>query len=204
MLRCLEGMNAILLALLAQALDVEVDTTEAPDLAEWAAKAKALAVEWLPKIAAALDADAPAKVSLIFKAKQDAPGATAGRRVYVSAPYVRKHPDDWGMLVHELCHVVQAYPEYQPGWLTEGVADYVRDVHFEPGKRKIRIDPKKASYKDAYGTTAAFLAWLEKKSPGAVKALNKAMRAKAYRPELWTEIGGKDVDGLWAEFLKSL
>ena len=197
-------MNTILLALLAQALDVELDTAEAPDLAEWAAKAKTLAVEWTPKIAAAQGADPPPKVSLVFKAKQDAPGATAGRRVFVSAPYVRKHPEDWGMLIHELCHVVQAYPEYPPGWLTEGVADFVRDVHFEPGKRKIRIDPKKASYKDSYATTAAFLGWLEKKSPGAVKKLNAAMRKKAYKPEIWTEIGGKDVDALWSDFVATL
>jgi hypothetical protein len=81
--------------LLAQVLEVELDTAEAPDLAEWGAKAKALAVEWTPKIAAALEVEAPAKVSLIFRAQQDAPGATAGRRVYLSAPYVRKRPDDW-------------------------------------------------------------------------------------------------------------
>ena len=195
-------MRLLLAALLA--VDVSVDSAEAPDLADWGAKAKTLAEEWGPKIAAALDSEAPTKVSIVFKAKQDAPGATGGSRVSISAPYVRKHPDDWGMVVHELVHVVQKYPDPNPMWLTDGIADYVRDYVYEPGKRKIRIDPKKASYKDSYATTAAFLGWLVKQDPDAVKKLNTAMRKKVYRPELWKEIGGKDLDALWADFVATL
>jgi hypothetical protein len=108
------------------------------------------------------------------------------------------------MVVHELVHVVQRYPDPSPMWLTDGIADYVRDFVYEPGKRTARIDPKKASYKDSYATTAAFLGWLAKKDPDAVKKLNAAMRKKAYRPELWTEIGGKDLDALWSDFVATL
>lgn len=200
-------MRMVFLALLAQAaagVDVVLDTREAPDLAEWGEKAKALSAEWMPKIAAALEVETPPKVSLIFKAKQDAPGATGGSRVFLSAPYVREHRDDWGMVVHELVHVAQKYPDPNPFWLTDGIADWIRDYVYEPGKRKIRIDPQKASYKDGYATTAAFLGWLEKSSPGAVKKLNAAMRKKTYRPGLWTELGGKDVDALWKDFVAGL
>ncbi len=198
---------ALAFLLLAPRVEVAVDVADAPDLADWAAKAKTLTEEWYPKVAQELESEGfapPAKVSIVFKAKQDAPGATGGSRVSISAPYVRKHPDDWGMVIHELVHVVQKYPDPSPMWLTDGIADYVRDYVYEPGQRKIRIDPKKASYKDSYATTAAFLGWLEKKGPGAVKKLNAAMRKKAYKPELWTELGGKDVDGLWKDFVATL
>ena len=200
-------MRLVLLALLlAGDVDVALDSSETPDLAEWGARAQALTREWYPKVAEALASDGftpPGRVSIVLKAKQDAPGATGGTRVSFSGPYVRKHPEDWGMVVHELVHVVQKYPDPNPMWLTDGIADYVRDFVYEPGKRKVRLDPKKASYKDSYATTAAFLGWLEKLKPGAVKALNAAMRKKAYRPELWTEIGGKDVDALWADFVSA-
>ena len=38
-------------------------------------------------------------------------------------------------MIHETCHVVQRYRgRGNPGWLVEGVADYVRFFVYEPGK----------------------------------------------------------------------
>ena len=38
-------------------------------------------------------------------------------------------------MVHETTHVVQAYRRgARPGWLVEGISDYIRFFKFEPGK----------------------------------------------------------------------
>jgi len=44
------------------------------------------------------------------------------------------------MIVHELVHVVQAYPENRAnmGWLAEGIADYIRFWKYEPQTRQAR------------------------------------------------------------------
>ena len=55
-----------------------------------------------------------------------------------------------------MTHVVQAY---QPGWLTEGIADYIRWFKYEPENKRPHPNPDKAKYSDSYRTSAAFLNW---------------------------------------------
>jgi hypothetical protein len=105
------------------------------------------------------------------------------------------------MVVHELSHVVQGYPRGGPSWLVEGIADYVRFAHFEPAT-KIAVDPRRASYRDGYRTTAKFLAWIEKSADkGIVPALNAALRAGKYDAKVFEDRTTKTLDTLWAEFL---
>ena len=185
-----------------------VDTNDAPDLKEWGNKAGTLCVEWFPKIAALLPSDgftAPKDVTLYFDPKMKGVAHALGGKITISAAFVRGHPDDWGMVVHELTHVVQSYPNGGPGWLIEGIADYIRIVHFEPQAPRPKLDPAKASYKDAYKTAAMFLEWIEQHhTAGVVVKLNAALRAGAYKDELWANLTGKTVDELWALFMKSL
>jgi hypothetical protein len=185
-----------------------VDTNDAPDLKEWGNKAGTLCVEWFPKIAALLPSDgftAPKEVTLYFDPKMKGVAHALGGKITISAVFVRGHPDDWGMVVHELTHVVQSYPNGGPGWLIEGIADYIRIVHFEPQAARPKLDPDKASYKDAYKTTAMFLEWIEQHhTAGVVVKMNAALRSGAYKDELWSSLTGKTVDELWALFIKSL
>lgn len=185
-----------------------VDTNEAPDLKDWGAKAGTLCVEWLPKIAALLPSDgfvAPREVSLHFDPKMKGVAHAAGGKITISADYARAHPDDLGMVVHELAHVVQAYPPGGPGWLVEGIADHVRIVHFEPKAPRPAINRVTASYKDAYKTTAVFLEWIELQgNPGLVMKLNSALRSGMYTDAAWTELTGKSVDEQWRLFVESL
>ena len=137
-----------------------VDTNDAPDLKDWGNKAGTLCVEWFPKIAALLPSDgftAPKEVTLYFDPQMKGVAHASGGKITISAAYVRQHPDDLGMVIHELTHVVQSYPAGGPGWLVEGIADYIRIVHYEPKAPRPKLDPAKASYKDAYKTTAMFL-----------------------------------------------
>jgi hypothetical protein len=119
---------------------------------------------------------------------------------------VTAHPDDWGMVIHELTHVIQDYrrPDRNPGWLVEGIADYVRFFHYEPGPSIGRFDPQGASYRDGYRTTARFLAWVEKAhQKDIVRKLNQALREERYKDELFKAYTGQPLDDLWAEFLKA-
>lgn len=188
---------------------ITVNTEEAPDLVDWGRQAGELCVAWYPKLAALLASEgfSPAKeVRVIFRKDYDGVAATSRDRIDISANYVRRATNDFGMVIHELAHVVQAYRgRGNPGWLVEGVADYIRLTHFEPQARRPRIDPAKASYRDAYKTTAMFLEWAEKTyDRDLVKELNRAMREEKFRPELFQERTDKSVDELWAAFIETL
>jgi hypothetical protein len=126
---------------------------------------------------------------------------THNNLIHISAAYVTQHPDDLGMVAHELTHVVQDYRGNGEGWLTEGIADYIRDRYYEPGVRHHHIDPDKSSYHEGYGTAAAFLVWLEmNKDKDIVRKLNIASRYGDYSPELFRKYCGADLDALWKEF----
>jgi hypothetical protein len=190
-------------------VQVTVDVSEVPELKDWADKAKALVEKWHPLISDMLKSDGftpPAEVRLVFKKDMRGVAYSAGRTITIAARWVKGHPDDYGMVVHELTHVVQAYrrPGRNSGWLVEGIADYVRFFHYEPGPNIGRFNPKGASYRDGYRTAARFLAWIEKEHDKEIVAkLNRALRKGEYKDELFQDYTGKGLDELWAEFLKS-
>ena len=83
---------------------------------------------------------------------------TSGTTITCAEAWFTAHPDDYGAVIHELCHVVQAYGRPgAPGWVTEGIADYVRWFVYEPAERHPRPNPDRAKYTDSYRTTGAFL-----------------------------------------------
>jgi Peptidase of plants and bacteria len=186
---------------------VVVDVADVPELKEWADKAKALVVQWHPKIADMLKSDGftpPSEVKLVFKKKARFIAYTGGRTITISANWIKKNPDDYGMVVHELTHVVQAYPPSKAGWLVEGIADYVRFYKYEPQTKLGPLDTRTASYRDGYRTTARFLAWVERTHDRAlVNKLNRALRRGEYRDALFRDYTGKSLDDLWADFVKA-
>jgi len=57
-------------------------------------------------------------------------------------------------------------------------------------------------YTDGYKTSATFLAWIEKnKDKDVIRKLNELMRKGGYKPELFQEWTGSDLDTLWKDFL---
>jgi len=187
---------------------VTVDTTKAPECAAFAEKSKALVEEWYPRINEILfEKGHPlpaAEITLIF-APMKGVASTQGNVMRISAEWVtKKAPNDYGMVAHELTHVVQDYQGKGEGWLTEGIADYIRDRHFEPGVRRHYIDPDQSSYREGYGTAAAFLIWLEEhKDKDIVRKLNAASHDGKYSPALFREYCGADLDALWKEFAET-
>jgi hypothetical protein len=187
----------------AAAVRIVVDTSDTPDLADWGKRAGETTELWHPKISKLLasDGESPyAEVKIIFKNDRPGIAAAGGSTITISGDWVRKHSDDFGMVVHELTHVIQHYPPTKVGWLVEGIADYVRYFHFEPRKQWPPLNPK-ASYRDGYGTTARFLAWLEQGTPKIVNRLNAALRQGRYDDGLFQEYAGKPLDELWREFI---
>ena len=132
--------------------------------------------------------------------------ATSDGIVRFDPTWFHKHPHDIDVVTHEVMHLVQAYPgDSGPGWLTEGIADFVRfkfGVDNAGANWQLPAVKQTQSYKNAYRVTARFLAWIEKnKHEGTVKALDAAMRSKTYTAALWTQLTGKSVDELWAEYV---
>jgi hypothetical protein len=189
-------------------LTVTTDTTEVPDLAPWADEAKRLCEEWYPKIAAMLPSDGftpPDHVRLVFQKDMKGVAATGGTRIMIAANWVKQHPDDRGMVIHELTHVVQSYPPNRAGWLVEGIADWIRFVQFEPDHPQPPINPERSSYREGYRTTFRFLDWARRAhDKELIVQLNKALRQRHYNDALFKEYTGKTLDELWKEFVTTL
>jgi hypothetical protein len=175
---------------------------------QFGTKAGAVVTEWYPRIVRILGAEKatpPKRVTVVMDLVMDGVAGTGGDSIHVSAKYVLKHPDDTGMIVHELTHVVQAYPKYDPVWLVEGIADYVRFYHYEPESQRPHPDPAKANCRDSYRTTAAFLDWAVRRyDADLVKKLDHALKAGTYSDNLFRQATGKNLDQLNTEWLASL
>ncbi|MEP6756869.1 MAG: basic secretory protein-like protein, partial [Chthonomonadales bacterium] len=187
----------------------EADVTAAPEMQPWGHTAEALCEVWYSKISVMLKSDEsfrplPDTVKIIFDLESQAPAYVAGSTMHVSIPYVKGHLDDFGMIIHELTHLVQRYRGGAPGWLMEGMADYVRNKLFEPNLKLPKVNFDRAKYTDSYKTTASFLLFVESKyGPDLIPKLHAAIRARMYKPELFKELTGKDLDELWSAFKES-
>jgi hypothetical protein len=131
--------------------------------------------------------------------------ATDNGRVVFSPEYMTKHPHDIDVVTHEVMHIVQDYGDSNgPGWLTEGIADYVRNEHGianEAAKWRLPDFKPTQNYANAYRVTARFLVWIESKvKKGTVKKLDDVMRKHTYTDGIWAQLTGKSVDELWKAY----
>jgi hypothetical protein len=189
-------------------VEFTVDTSDAPEMREWAEKTARICERAWPMLNEELRSDGfrpPQRVSMTLKSRYRGVAATSGDRIVGSVRFFKEHPDDVGAMVHEAAHVVQNYRGGgNPGWLVEGVADYVRFFKFEPGNLG-PIDPDRAHYNGSYRVTAAFLAYLvEKYDKDLVLKLNKQMRDGKYKEEAFKEFTGKPLEELDEEWRATL
>lgn len=198
-----------------------VDTTEAPDLTEWARKDLIPVMQkWYPLIVNMLPGDgytAPKTFSITFTDAYRGVAATMGNRIECSPSWYRQNlkGEAIGSLVHELVHVVQQYGRARrnggsrpPGWLTEGIPDYIRWYLYEPESRGAEIRPRNvanARHDGSYRVSANFLNWVVGKyDKDLIKELDAALRSGRYSPEIWKERTGKPLEELAAEWKKNL
>lgn len=198
-----------------------VETTDAPDLTEWAEKELVPVVQqWYPKLVEMLPSEgfaAPRTFSISFTNSYKGVAATAGNRVMCDPAWFRRElkREALGAVVHELVHVVQQYGRARraggappPGWLVEGLCDYIRWYLYEPQSRGAEIRPEaaaRARYDAAYRPTANFLNFvLNHYDQDLIKKLNAAMREGKFTAEMWKTLTGKTAEELSEEWKKAL
>src|SRR5258708_5265358 len=123
------------------AYEIIVGTRETPHFLEWAQKEMApMAQEGDPQIVKLFPSggyQAPAKVTISLRQEMKGVAATSGTRVRCAAEWFRRNlkGEAVGAVFHELVHVVQNYGQARrsnpdavrpPGWLVEGIPDYIR------------------------------------------------------------------------------
>jgi hypothetical protein len=156
-----------------------------------------------PEEIKAFNSESLKEVTIIIDPDYKGVAATSGGIVRVNPEWMHKHPEDLDIITHEAMHIVQSYPDRAgPGWITEGIADYVRykfGVNNEAGDWRLPEYNMKQSYRDAYRVTARFFLWIEKNyKKDFVKKLDADMRNKEYTSEFWKSETGKTVDELWS------
>jgi hypothetical protein len=188
---------------------VVVDVSDFPESKAWGEAAKLLVEQWFPTVSSLLateDFKPPKQLNIVIKKEISAPAWATGDTITISGKWITEHPDDLGMVVHELTHVIQQYPNSRnkPGWLVEGIADYIRWWRYEPEAPRPRINVEKANYSDSYRTTGYWLAWVSRKyDKRIVPALDRAMRKREDPMPLFEKMTGKDAAALWKEFIES-
>ncbi len=184
-----------------------IDVGDAPEMKEWAEKVVRVCERNYAMINEELKSEGfKPRTVITMRLKSDYKGVAAagGGRITGSVTYFKKNPNDVGAMVHETVHCVQDYrTRGNPGWLVEGIADYVRFFKYEPGKiGKMRADPH---YNNSYRVTAAFLNYVtEKYDKELVRKLNHAMREGEYKEEIWRVLTKKSVQELDEEWRESM
>lgn len=200
----------------ADKYEIAFDLSQAPELKEWVdTRLKPVCVTWYPRIVEMLQSDdytAPERFTIVFHADMRGVANAGGRRINCAVPWFKRNLEGEavGAVVHEMVHIVQQYRRARggnrnPGWMVEGLADYIRWFLYEPEDKRPRPNPARANYDDSYRTTAAFLAYVkETHDKEIIRKFNAAMREGKYSADLWKEYTGKTPDELWADYVKTL
>lgn len=167
-----------------------------------------------PKMAEHFNPKAVKNVIIIFSdADTDHPAHAINNEITVFTKFFTKpvRDKDIDVIVHEGFHLIQAYPGNKniPGWLVEGIADYVREVYglsnaasgwVLPGT----LDDKGNKYQASYRTTARFLLWVDKNiRKGIVEILDDKCRTGTYTSEIWKKETNKTIDELWDDYVEN-
>jgi len=202
---------------------ISIDTTGAPDLKEWAeTKLAPVLAQWYPKLTAMLpseDYSAPTNFTVVIRPGNGV-AATGRGRVTANSTWLKRelNREAVGALLHEEVHVVQRYgggrrnnPDYKPtpGWLTEGIPDYIRWFLYEPQSHGADVAYFRTrrnlnlNYDGLYRISANFLNYVVEnygKDKNLITKVNAACRQGKYTDDLWKELTGKSLQDLNEEW----
>jgi hypothetical protein len=202
---------------------ISIDTSGAPELKEWAeTKLAPVLAEWYPKLVAMLPSEgyeAPKSFSVRIRPGNGV-AATGGTRVTANSDWLKRelNREAIGALLHEEVHVVQQYgwgrqnnpdaPRVRtPGFLTEGIPDYIRWFLYEPQSHGADVTYFKTRrnlqlhYDGLYRITANFLNYVVNTyDKDLIKKLNAACRQHTYTEEIWKTATGKTLQELGDEW----
>lgn len=143
-------------------------------------------------------------ISFATNLPPNVPASTGDGRIQISAAHAARYPADLtGLVIHELSHLIQAYPSPNPGWVTEGIADAVRlalSPVVDPWRRRVESAPRLSTdYRHGYGEAARFLLWIrDQGNPELLRQLNAAMVASRLKDDFWALNTGKSIDEWWS------
>lgn len=200
-----------------------IDATVAPDLMEWAeTELQPVVQEWYPKIVAMLPSDgfaAPTNLTLRFRNDmRGTPASAGGSRINLNSGWFRRElkREARGSVVHEMVHVVQSYGRARrtnpdatrtPGWLVEGLADYIRWFLYEPETKGAEITERnlaRAKYDASYRITGNFLNWVAQNHDRyIVPKLNAVAREGKYAEQVWEDWTGQTLQELGTAWKKA-
>ncbi|MHC8948825.1 basic secretory protein-like protein [Sphingobacterium hungaricum] len=161
-----------------------------------------------PLLAKKYNKKAMTKVIFVMDPDYDGIAAAGGGVIRFNPEWFKKNPGDIDIVTHEGMHIVQGYPGGAgPGWITEGIADYVRFVNgVDNAGANWSLPELKPDhhYENAYRITARFFYWIEKNvKKGTMVKLDNAMRTKTYSADFWKNQTGKTIDELWALYVSN-
>lgn len=198
-----------------------IDSTVAPDLREWSEmELKPVIEQWYAKIVDMLPSDdfkAPTQVRFQFLPSDKMRGIPAWAQsatISMNAGWFRSElkREARGAVVHEMVHVVQHYQRAgrgrraPPGWLIEGIPDYIRWFLYEPETNGAALSKQalaQAKHDASYRTTGNFIDWVIRTYDSRgdlLKRLNAIARQGKYSSETWNELTGKTENELADEW----
>ncbi|MGC4017386.1 MAG: basic secretory protein-like protein [Luteolibacter sp.] len=194
-----------------------LESGPAPDLSGWMSSDLAPVIkEWYPKIVAMLPGEGfTATTTVTFRFQDDMKGVpawAAGNVISLNADWFRRNlkGEARGCVVHEMVHVVQHYGRGKnpvPGWVIEGIPDYIRWFLYEPqtkGAEITRGNLAAAKYDGNYRISANFIDWvIRTKDKDLLASLNAACREGKYTEDVWKERTGTSLPDLGAEWKKA-
>ncbi|MEG4813420.1 basic secretory protein-like protein [Microcoleus sp. K5-D4] len=144
---------------------------------------------------------APNNIQIVFE-NGEGFAHTVGNKITLFIPYFQEHSDDYGAVVHEMAHVAQNYQKSVPGWLVEGIADYIRFRMGYSDSSKLSCRNNLHYSSSVYSCAPAFVNYIEKTNNGVIAKLNAALKQEGYKDELFSKYTGKTVEQLWQECRK--
>lgn len=161
-----------------------------------------------PKEANRFNRNAAKTVIFIIDPSYKGVAATSANVVRYSPVWMLEKSNDIDVVTHEVMHIVQAYPDDAgPGWLTEGIADYVRykyGVSNAAANWTLPALKPTHNYTNSYRITARFLDWVDTNyRSDVVTKLDSSLRTKTYNDAIWNRLTGKSLDELWANYIKA-
>ena len=161
-----------------------------------------------PKLIKQYNSASTKNVTFFIDTKYNGVAEAGGGRVRFNPIWFNKNLEDLDAITHELMHLVQEYGYSNcPGWVTEGIADYVRAVHginnIKGGWKMPDVKPEH-NFKNSYRITARFFIWITQHySADFIIKLDDSIRQKKYTENTWKEMTGKTVEELWKEYTEN-
>ncbi|XP_035711860.1 uncharacterized protein LOC118437144 isoform X1 [Folsomia candida] len=127
--------NCLLIRLFTETVEIEMDTSQAPDLRNYGEEIKQIMTDWFPFVQnlMATSAYKPVrKIRVFFSSKDEGVAWAGGNEIGANAAWLRRTGlKDKGWIVHEMTHILHQ-ARGCPGWIVEGMAEWTRRWHFEP------------------------------------------------------------------------